>query len=131
MQWAIYAAIVFSIITMAAFLLFLFLICTPTSATWLSLNVTYDQPYKCGDRRGADPLVGALSVFSDVYSLIIPQVVVSGMQLPWRQKLALNAIFSTGLVYVFFEVTTVVLSDTKQSCRRWSGKNDVSQPSFD
>ena len=100
MQWAIYGAIAFSIIYLTAYLLFLVLICSPTSATWLSLNITYTHHYKCGQRKVADPLVGALSVFSDVYALVIPQIVVSSMKLPWRQKIALNAVFSTGLLYV-------------------------------
>lgn len=100
MQWAIYAAIAFSFAYLAAFLLFLVFVCSPTSATWLSLSITYSQPYKCAPRNVVDPLVGALSVFSDVYSLAIPEIVVSSMKLPWRQKVALYGIFSTGLLYV-------------------------------
>lgn len=100
MQWAIYAAIAFSIAYLAGFLLFLVFVCSPTSAVWNSLDITYSQPYKCVSRRVADPLAGALSVFSDVYSLAIPEVVVSSMRLPWRQKIALYGIFSTGLLYV-------------------------------
>ena len=42
--------------------------------------------------------VGAFNVVSDVYLLCLPIAVVSRLQLPWRKKLGVSAIFLTGLL---------------------------------
>jgi len=98
MQMAIYAAIGFTIAYLVGTVIFLCFTCSPTSAYWESLNVSYSKPYTCINTTVIDPLVVALSVFSDSYSLIIPQTVIWRLKMPRRQKLMLYAIFASGFV---------------------------------
>jgi len=98
MQMAIYVAINFTIIYMLATVVILFVVCLPTSSYWESLDVSYNKPYKCINTSIIDPLIVALSVFSDFYSLIIPQVVIRRLKMATREKLMLYIIFASGFV---------------------------------
>lgn len=97
---AVDAAIVFTALYLVAFVLVLLLVCSPTSASWESLDITYTKPYHCVNRRVIDPLVGALNVFSDVYALVIPELVIARLQMGRTQKIVLYVIFGSGLLYV-------------------------------
>jgi hypothetical protein len=95
---AIYVAISFTIVYMVATVVFLFVVCLPTSSYWQSLDVSYTKPYKCINTTVIDPLIVALSVFTDAYSLIIPQVVIRRLKMARRDKLMLYGIFASGFV---------------------------------
>lgn len=98
MQMAIYSAISFTIVYMITTVAGLFVVCLPTSSYWESLDVSYTKPYKCINTTIIDPLIVALSVFSDFYSLIIPQVVIWRLKMATREKLMLYGIFASGFV---------------------------------
>ena len=98
MQMAIYFAISFTVVYMIATVTVLFVVCLPTSSYWESLDVSYTKPYKCINTTVIDPLIVALSVFSDTYSLIIPHIVIRRLKMPKREKLMLYVIFGSGLV---------------------------------
>ena len=98
MQIAIYVAISFTIFYMVATVILLFVVCLPTSSYWESLDVSYTKPYKCINTTIIDPLIVALSVFSDFYSLIIPQVVIRRLKMARREKWMLYGIFASGFV---------------------------------
>ena len=98
MQMAIYFAINFTIFYMIATVVLLFVVCLPTNSYWKSLDVSYTKPYKCINTTVLDPLIVALSVFSDFYSLIIPQIVIRQLQMARREKLMLYGIFASGFV---------------------------------
>jgi len=96
MQKAIYASIAFTIVFFVAFSLLLVFICVPTSASWTGMDVFSSKVYRCHSRRIADMLHGIFSMLTDLYALIIPNIVVMRMQLPRKQKLMLYAVFSCG-----------------------------------
>jgi len=98
MQMSIYFAINFTIVYMIGTVVLLFVVCLPTPAYWESLDVSYTKPYKCINTTVIDPLIVALSVFSDFYSLIIPQVVIRKLKMASREKLMLYGIFASGFV---------------------------------
>lgn len=100
MQKAIYVAIGFTVVFFLAFGLLLIFICVPTSATWTGMDVFSSKVYKCHSRRIADILHGTFSMITDLYVLIIPNLVVMNMQLLPKQKLMLYAMFSCGSMWV-------------------------------
>jgi hypothetical protein len=98
---AIDCAIIFTIIFWFSFWMFLLLSCTPTEAAWKSMNVGYDKPYKCRHRNIPDPMVGILSVASDIYALIIPELLIYRLRLERKTKIILYFVFGSGLLYEF------------------------------
>lgn len=99
--WAIWAAIGFTIAYSVGLTMYLLFICSPISASWKSLNILYTQPYKCGYRGYLDPMWGVLSVASDIYAIVLPELFIRKLQVTWKQKLALSFIFGCGLLWVF------------------------------
>jgi hypothetical protein len=98
MQWTIYVAIGATIAYFFIFYFFLVLVCNPSSASWESLNINYRHAYHCGSRREADPVAGIISVLSDAYAIVIPEIVISRLNMPRGQKLVLYSVFSCGLM---------------------------------
>ena len=100
--WAIWVALALNAIFFVALLITYCLICQPLSAYWKSYNFTYDKEFKCIDGNVLTVLTGVISVFSDLYAVILPFLMLRHYQLdvPMRQKIGLNIMFSLGLVYV-------------------------------
>lgn len=75
-------------------------ICRPLPAYWESYNFGYDKPYTCINGDVLNPFIGALSVFTDVYTVILPCAMLANVNLdvPRIQKIGLNIIFALGLV---------------------------------
>jgi hypothetical protein len=99
-RYATIGAITFTVLYALAFILALVLNCQPTEAYWKSYSLDYTKSYKCADTRNLNPVSGALSVFSDLYSVILPMGMLRHFDAPKRQKMALNAVFSLGLLVV-------------------------------
>ncbi|KAK3110209.1 hypothetical protein LTR53_015732 [Teratosphaeriaceae sp. CCFEE 6253] len=93
-------AILFTACYCISFSLALILNCRPTEAYWKSFSLAYTADYTCADTRNLNPLSGALSVFSDFYSVVLPMAMLRHFEAPKRQKMALNAVFSLGLLVV-------------------------------
>lgn len=94
------AAIVFTIVFCLTFLLVLCLQCRPTEAYWMSVNFTYTKNYTCSNTKMLNPISGALSVVSDLYSVVLPMAMTRHFDIDRRKKIALNAVFSLGLLVV-------------------------------
>ena len=99
-KWATIAAIVFTVVFCIGFGLVLCLQCRPTEAYWRSLTFTYTDNYKCADTKILNPISGALSVVSDFYSVLLPMAMTRHFDIDRRKKIALNAVFSLGLLVV-------------------------------
>ncbi|KAF2672564.1 hypothetical protein BT63DRAFT_130797 [Microthyrium microscopicum] len=95
---AIDLGIAFTIVYFFAFVLFLMFACSPTNASWKSMNINYNQPYKCVHRNVIDPMVGALSAVSDVYALIVPEILIYKLRMERKKKVVLYIIFGSGLI---------------------------------
>lgn len=74
--------------------------CSPTSAYWESFNPFYDKEFKCHETSFSNVLSGVLSVASDAWSVLLPCIMLYNFEAPRRQKIALNIIFSLGLLVV-------------------------------
>jgi hypothetical protein len=99
---AILAAAVATAAYSAVFVFMLIFACSPTEAYWKSFNLTYlaTEEFTCGDTRYANILSGALSIASDLWSVLLPCLMLRNFEAPRRQKIALNCIFSLGLLVV-------------------------------
>jgi hypothetical protein len=95
-QNVIYGLIAFTAVYFVVFVFFLIFVCDPVSASWQSLNLGYAVPYKCSSRRFMDTLAGAVSVISDAYVLIIPELVVYRLKMERKKKIVLFALFGSG-----------------------------------
>jgi len=98
LMWAIQAAIIFTTLFWMSAVLFLWLQCTPLDAAWKSVDISYPETYQCARRDITDPLVGALSVVSDAYTLVLPELLIRELKMSHKQKVVLYAVFGSGLL---------------------------------
>lgn len=99
-KWAVIAAIVFTACWSVAFMLCLVFNCNPTEAYWKAFSTSWHRSYTCVDTTSINLLAGLFAIFSDIYAVLLPLLMTRRMGLPGGQKVALNIIFSLGLVVV-------------------------------
>lgn len=97
---AVFVAIGFTVAWTLAFILALFLNCTPFEAYWKAFDPTYQKDFNCADTSVINALSGAFAIPGDLYAVGLPWAMTWKLQMPRRQKIALNAVFSLGLVVV-------------------------------
>ncbi|KAK4508404.1 hypothetical protein PRZ48_002142 [Zasmidium cellare] len=109
-KYATLAAIAFTISYGVAFILILIFNCTPTAAYWKSYSPAWSttHTYHCTDTQILNPIQGALSVITDFYSVILPMGMLRTLSTTKRQKWALNAVFSLGLLVVVAGIVRTV-----------------------
>ncbi|KAK4934329.1 hypothetical protein LTR10_024373 [Elasticomyces elasticus] len=110
-----WAAIAFTVVYTVGLGLELFLICRPFPSYWESYSPIYTKKYTCGNEQPPFVFSAVASVVSDVYSSVLPMMLIRNLNLSRKQRLSLYALFSAGLVtafigigraYVFVHVTT-------------------------
>lgn len=74
--------------------------CKPVEAYWKAFSATYTVDYHCSDTRIINPISGAMSVFSDAYAVALPMMMMRHFEMDIRKKIALNFVFSLGLIVV-------------------------------
>jgi len=102
MRWkyAIWTAITFTAAYSLAFIFLLIFSCSPTAAYWKSFNPYWKGDFHCISSKYSNVLSGAMSIASDLYSVLLPCIMLRKFDAPRRQKIALNIIFSLGLIVV-------------------------------
>jgi hypothetical protein len=99
-KWAIWVAMAFSILITFIFLAILFTACTPLASYWLQYD--YKHPlahYHCipvDTRSALGKTSGVLSVVTDFYSLMLPAILLTRIQITKRQRIGLMVIFGVG-----------------------------------
>lgn len=98
--WTIWIALAFLAGYFVSVLFTYCFMCTPLTAYWESYNYDYDREFTCLNGNVLSPLVGVLSVVTDIYAVILPCAMLTRVNLdvPRRQKIGLNVIFSLSLV---------------------------------
>ena len=101
-KWAFLLAIFFTAAYSISFIGTLVFNCSPTNAYWKAFNVTYTRKYTCVDTTVINLLAGVLAIVSDLYSVVLPCLMTRhySLEMTTRQRLALNVIFSLGLLVV-------------------------------
>lgn len=74
------------------------LVCRPLPAYWNSYNPKYSRSYQCGNERFPIVFSAAASVFSDIYSSVLPMSLTARLSLTTRQRIGLCVLFSAGLI---------------------------------
>jgi len=97
---AIYFALAFHAAYLVAITLGYVLICRPLQAYWMSYDYNWHQSYTCAPAGGLNPVIGVLSVLSDVYAVALPFIILHyyTLDVPRKQKIGLNIIFALGLL---------------------------------
>lgn len=100
--WAVWAAIALTVAYTLAFILALVFNCMPTEAYWKSFNLVYvaTVDYHCVDTTVINLLAGIMAAISDLYAVALPCIMMRNLRIPLRQKIALNVVFSLGLLVV-------------------------------
>ncbi|KAF2232350.1 hypothetical protein EV356DRAFT_250624 [Viridothelium virens] len=111
LYYATWAGIVFTAFYGVVFIIVLCTTCKPLNAYWLSYSPTYNAPHICDHPGAGPPVSGALSVFSDLYAVVLPYLLVRKLQISWRQRCGLYMIFSFGLFVVGCGIARTVLLD--------------------
>lgn len=101
-QWMLYASIGFVVAYFIAFFTNIFLICTPFNSFWLQADygwlILHREDFHCQDEAVVLVLSAAISALQDVLACCLPMVLLGKLQIPKRQKYALGAIFSVGIL---------------------------------
>jgi hypothetical protein len=100
-RWAIWTAIAWTIVNSLAMDLLLLFICSPTEAYWRGgYDANFKQEWHCGDAMWSNYAAGIFALGSDFYAVCLPAVMLWPIQMPSRQKMALNALFAAGSITV-------------------------------
>jgi hypothetical protein len=97
---AIYFALAFHAVYLVSITLGYRLICRPLQAYWMSYDYNWHQDYTCAPANGLNPVIGVLSVLSDVYAVALPFIILHyyTLDVPRAQRIGLNIIFGLGLL---------------------------------
>ena len=100
--WLVWAAIAFTIAYTVAFIIMLLVNCSPTEAYWMAFDLKWaaGNHYKCLNTTPINLISGICAAVSDVYAVALPCIITWHYAVPRRQKIALNVIFSLGLIVV-------------------------------
>ena len=90
---AVYTMMAFSVAYCSACALVYLFSCTPEKKTW---NIAL--PGKCIDLTVVDKVIGGFNILTDFLILVLPVPMIWGLSLTKSKKLALSAVFGTGLL---------------------------------
>ncbi|KAG9777222.1 hypothetical protein ABEF95_000546 [Exophiala dermatitidis] len=93
-----WAAIVFTIAYTVGCILELCLACRPLEAYWRSYSPSYTRKYSCVNETAPIVFSAAASVFSDIYSSVLPMLLTRNLNVSRKQRLGLYVVFSAGLI---------------------------------
>ncbi|KIX10632.1 uncharacterized protein Z518_01716 [Rhinocladiella mackenziei CBS 650.93] len=110
---ATWIGIVYNILYWLGFGLALLLMCNPIYAYWTSFDPEWaaSHSYRCQEEGIAIPASAGFSVLGDLYSTLLPVLLIYNLGLPRRQKFALYALFALGFLAVAAGIVRTVLLD--------------------
>lgn len=86
-------------------------VCTPKEAVWNSST-------QCIDTKAIMVASSVLNIISDLTALVLPLVVIWGIQIPFKSKIKVIAMFSIGILYVYCAfVFTIAHTNEPQQCQ--------------
>ncbi|RVX69112.1 hypothetical protein B0A52_06825 [Exophiala mesophila] len=108
---ATWIGIVYNICYFITFGVILLRLCTPVHAYWMRFEQDWaaTHSFRCNSEAASLPISSALSVVGDVYSTALPFALIWNLKLPRRQKVALYALFSVGLLAIGAGIARTVL----------------------
>jgi hypothetical protein len=102
-KWAIWAAIAFVVLYTITYTILLVTACNPVEAQWLQYDLRWAKThkFKCLDpniQKRTATSAGALSTFTDLYSVMLPAILLVRIRIQKRQRWGLLFIFGLGYV---------------------------------
>ncbi|SMR43729.1 unnamed protein product [Zymoseptoria tritici ST99CH_3D1] len=99
-RYAIYGAAAFTAAAPVVFLTVSLLVCRPLEAFWRTLDASYvaTHDYQCVDKGAVAIVAGTAVIIQDLYTIAIPWAISRSFGLNKRQTLALNLVFTLGLI---------------------------------
>jgi hypothetical protein len=110
--WCVWFAIGFTIVYTVAFCIMLLIDYKPTKAYWMAFDIKYALTAEYSyleDSNVINTVAGICAAISDLYAVVLPCAITWHHAVPTRQRIALNAIFSLGLVVVAATVSVRVM----------------------
>jgi hypothetical protein len=101
-KWLVLLAIAFTTAYTIAFVVLLFFNCTPMVAYWRAFDPGYASTvhYTCLNTDIANVIVGICAGLSDLYAVALPCIITWHYSVPRAKRVALNIVFSFGLIVV-------------------------------
>lgn len=99
-KWSVWVAIGWTVIWSLGFSIMIVATCQPVEASWRAFDPTFEKDWTCADTRISNTAAGVLAIISDCYSLLLPWAMIWPLEMPRRQKIALNMVFSFGIIVV-------------------------------
>ena len=99
--WALWIAMAFVVCNTVIFFALMCTTCKPLDAFWRMYEPNYTVDYTCtpaSKQKYGSLVSGALSVFTDWYSVMLPATLLFRMKINRRQKIGLIFIFGTGFL---------------------------------
>jgi uncharacterized RDD family membrane protein YckC len=100
-KWVIWCSIAFVVLYTIVFFVLIYLTCVPLEALWMQYEPTYKTTYHCSSSSvsySISILTGVLSVISDLYSVLLPTLLLFSLSISMRQKIGLMCIFGAGFL---------------------------------
>jgi hypothetical protein len=100
-ELALWGAMAFVLAVTVTFLILMCTMCKPLEAIWRMYDPTYMRHFSCfpaDKQKYTSTTSGALSVFTDFYSVLLPATLLWRIQINRWQKIGLVFIFSTGFL---------------------------------
>lgn len=93
--------------------------CDPPEAYWKSFDPSYGHSYTCADTKAINAIAGVFAVLGGSYSVVLPILMARRLRIPLRQRIALNAVFSFGLIVVLASClrTYYLMSSSRSTLR--------------
>lgn len=104
MYWLGHALIWVNLALYTAILFTLIFECSPIEKVW---NPLYEGGH-CINRNTALIVSGAVNVLSDLLNLLLPLWATWHLQMTWKRKAGISAVFATGLMYGFFPLPCII-----------------------
>jgi hypothetical protein len=101
-KWMVLLAIAFTTAYTIAFVVLLFFNCMPMVAYWRAFDPVYASThhYTCLNTDIANVIVGICAGLSDLYAVALPCIITWHYSVPKAKRIALNIVFSFGLIVV-------------------------------
>ncbi|RMY22166.1 hypothetical protein D0867_02883 [Hortaea werneckii] len=121
--FAIYGAIVFTVLSTVVMAVLLAVNCLPTEAYWMVYSFHWHKEYTCRRVVSINAVAGGLSLLSDLYSVVLPCIMLQGLEISRKQKIGLNLVFLVSLTVVAAGSarTWAFFSFAKDSDVSWAG----------
>lgn len=109
---ATWIGIYYNLLWLFSFMLTGLFICWPTEAYWKSFDPSWaaTNKFHCANEASAIPAIAGLSVLGDLYSTLLPLLLIFHLPLPFKKQLALCALFAVGFLATGFGIARLYLS---------------------